>query len=149
MHLKIAPFPPLLENNNKSKVCPGFRKSHFLNLEMECCVPGCVGDVASTGLPFPSGSVMRYKWHRAIQIRPSSGAKVCEKHFRPDDFETDLKSKEKVLKIDVVPSVFSPGRLGMTKTVPSLMGERVRFRQRTQRPAEAIETFIYRYGQKG
>ena len=37
--------------------------------EMKCCVPRCAGDVTgSGGHPFPSGAVMRYMWHRAIQV---------------------------------------------------------------------------------
>ena len=123
---------------------------NFNGVKMKCCVPGCVGNVSSSGYPFPSGAVMRYKWHRAIQIRAphygptssSTGVKLCKDHFKPEDFETDLNIKEmKVLKIDAIPTVFASG--SQTKTGRLLIGDRMRFRQRTQRPAEAIETYIH------
>ena len=127
---------------------------------MKCCVPGCDGDVTgSGGHPFPSGAVMRYKWQRAIQVRmaapnhhdtasssfaPSGGAKVCEEHFKPEDFETapDGDEKKRVLKIDAVPSLFPPKRRTKTGSVGSLINERLRFRQRTQGPEEAIESYM-------
>lgn len=115
---------------------------------MKCCVPGCVGDVANSGFPLPTAAVRRLKWLRIIKIPGGNfpEAKVCKEHFKPEDFETveDYKSIEekKVLKSDAVPTVFASGK-PKTKTKPSLMGERMRFRQRTQRPAEAIESFIH------
>ena len=83
---------------------------------MKCCVPGCVGDVASSGFPLPTAAVRRLKWLRIIKIPGGNfpEAKVCGKHFKPEDFETveDYKSIEekKVLKIDAVPTVFASGK---------------------------------------
>ena len=125
---------------------------------MKCSVPGCAGDVTgSSGHPFPSGAGMRYKWHRAlIQARAApnhddaasaSGGKVCEEHFKSEDFETALdgEKKKSVLKIDAVPTLFASSDKGRTAEAGSLgsqMSERLRFRQRTQGPEEAIENYI-------
>ena len=177
--LNIAPFPPAscsllpsFKTLTKAKFPGSFntktrhpghpayatsarRRSSTTSI-MKCCVPGCVGDVARSGYPFPSGAVMRYKWHRAIQIRapphhggeglaaPSfspAGAKVCGEHFRPDDFEE--VDGERVLKMDAVPTVFASEGRAKTGSSLRMMGERVRFRQRTQRPAEAIEAYLH------
>ena len=125
---------------------------------MKCSVAGCAGDVTgSSGHPFPSGAVMRHKWHRAlIQARAApkhddaasaSGGKVCEKHFKPEDFETapDGEEKKSVLKTDAVPTPFASdeGRTEKTGSLGSQMSERLRFRQRTQGPEEAIENYIH------
>ena len=65
---------------------------------------------------------------------------------RPEDFETapDGKEEERVLKIDAVPTLFASSGDGRTKTgsLGSQINERLRFRQRTQGPEEAIESYM-------
>ena len=66
---------------------------------------------------------------------------------RPEDFETAPdgdEKKERVLKIDAVPTLFASSDEGRTKTASlgSLINERLRFRQRMQEPEEAMESYL-------
>ena len=65
---------------------------------------------------------------------------------RPEDFESapDGDEQKSVLKIDAVPTLFASSDEGRTKTgsLGSQINDRLRFRQRTQGPEEAMENYV-------
>lgn len=96
-----------------------------------CSVPGCKGykKARSRGVVFhslPTRDPGRCrKWLKAIQnpkfdedtpVAKYGNIRVCSQHFQQDDYEPDIQAElmkttpRKILKSDVIPSVFSGRR---------------------------------------
>ncbi|XP_044204586.1 uncharacterized protein LOC122980530 isoform X3 [Thunnus albacares] len=96
-----------------------------------CSVPGCKGykKARSRGVVFhslPTRDPRRCrKWLKAIQnpkfdentpVAKYGNIRVCSQHFQPEDYEPDIQAElmkttpRKILKSDVIPSVFSGRR---------------------------------------
>jgi hypothetical protein len=86
-----------------------------------CAVPTCNGE---GGFAFPKDDSMKLKWRVAIKREdkdkkslwmPNTHSRVCEKHFKEDDFALPEYAKyaenffqhRKMLKPGAVPSIFA------------------------------------------
>lgn len=95
----------------------------MIKMPTVCSVPG---SQRQTGrFKFPSDPNLEKQWRIAIKRegprktlwKPTSGARVCERHFKSEDFRTPMNSlvalgakPRRDLKVGVIPSVFAHSR---------------------------------------
>eukprot|EP00096_Caligus_rogercresseyi_P008276 TRINITY_DN2684_c0_g1_i1.p1 TRINITY_DN2684_c0_g1~~TRINITY_DN2684_c0_g1_i1.p1 ORF type:complete len:368 (-),score=100.70 TRINITY_DN2684_c0_g1_i1:55-1158(-) len=105
-----------------------------------CCIPNCNSPVGVSYHRFPTESTLRSEWIRRCKrkdkMNPES-ARICGRHFTPEDFERDLKNEllgmplVKRLKRGSVPTLHLPTTL-QAKRIVSACPKKPRKKKRSK-----------------